>query len=429
MKKTYIIVVVLLLVSSFLFAGDKKISMSGRVLMEMVKENNTSDFTAYDEENPSGTNDSQLYGDGRVDLKFKATINKIVTAYVSTRFEGKGSGDKWMNFGSDESGEGDQLKDAWPALQEAYVNIDNLFNSPLNMKMGRQGIGYGAGNIIDDKFDGLTLNLDMEKFYANLHFLIIDAYGNFETAEGDHNLTALSLNGGMNGVADMMDINAYFWRTAETVLDNEDSSETVTNAVNVIGARAEAGLMDGLLSPYFEFAIQSGGNGQGEEISYSGMLLDIGTDLEKDLGSMTIDAMFEFFMASGDDMETNDEYEHFGLIDLSGREEGWFDQEVALEGNQMIKFGLGMTPASLEAFHAGLTFWMFNDNSSNYENEAGEEISGENMYNELGIDASYKITKKTKLYGGLSYIMPNEDYPGYGEDAGTAMYFGTQVKW
>jgi len=437
MKKLFTIMAILGLMSS-LFSADvtyPNISLKGRVLMEMVNENNL-DFTDFDENTATG-NDLKSYGHGRVDLKFKAELNQNLLAFVNTRFEGKSTGgDKWMNWGSDGSGTGDQLEDAVPVLQEAYVKFDEIFGIPVCLNMGRVDQSYGNQNIIYKKLDGLKLGYEQEKFFVNFHYAITENGDYFETAEGSSSKYVMGFYGGLTKLADMLNADLYLLASAKSAIDAEDETKTVGDAKVVFGTRLSADLMEEMITPYLEVAVMGGNNGQKEEYKYSGMLFDIGADFATELNGMPIDAMLEFFMASGNDADSDDEDETFGL-GIADREEGYNVIQIAKYAYQMIKFGAGICP--IEKLRTGFTFWMFNDNTKNYETPSGEKVSGENIYNELALNLDYSVTDNALIYLGMSYMMPNKDYYYYdsengmyyksGEDAGTAIYFGTEISW
>ncbi|MDD3051205.1 MAG: hypothetical protein PHR06_08665 [Candidatus Cloacimonetes bacterium] len=432
MKKYLSLLAAIALVTTTLLAEDDypKISVGGRVLMEMVSENNM-DFTDFDDTTEEG-NDAKLFGHGRVDVKFKAELNKNIMGFVNTRFEGKGTGDKWMNFGKDKTGDGDQFDDAWFALQEAYLQYKNLLNLPITLNMGRKDWNYGNSNILYKKLDGMMLGYNNQNIFVNYHFIVKDNGVPFDTAEGDNSNFIWGLYGGMEKLADVVNVDAYFLRSAKKAIDAADSKEAVVDAKMVFGAKFDASLMDGMISPYLEFATQTGSNGQDgdDEMKYSGMLVDLGINFETEVNDKKLDAMVEFFMASGDDADTADENELFGL-GIADREEGYNVLTVANNGYQMIKVGAGYTP--IKNLRTGFNFWMFNDNSKNID-----KASGENIYNEFSLDVTYKMYKNTKIYAGMAMLMPNKDYTGdylenadlnNGEDSGMALYFGTEVKW
>ena len=411
MKKAYLLLVILVAFSAA-FAVD--VTTTGRVLMEMVTENNWSDWTDFDDATGAG-NDKDCYGKGRVDLGFKAMFSENVMARINMRMEGNDDGNKWMYWGKNQIVPGNELRDAELCLQEAYIQFKGLFHQPIVWDLGRKTYNYGAKNIVSDadKLDGWRLAYEAEMFYVNLHYHILERHPHFMLEDYCVNYTLMGINGGMDN--DMMDINAYFWMLGMPE-DNEDKA-----SMNVFGARGEFTLMEGMVLPFVEIAMQSGTD-EAADMDYSGMLLDLGSGFKMDMGSGKFDAMVEFLMSSGDDADEQDGTAWYG-VGLSNREEGYLDNDPVANNEMMIKVEAGFTPMAMEAMRVYLDFWMFNDNSKNYD-----DISGENLYNEIELGAEYNWMKNVKIYGAMNYGMPNKDMMG-GEDAAMAFTLGSQVKW
>ncbi len=489
MKKItlFVIVIGLMAITSALIAGDKdypQFKFGGRITMELVSENNMNDYTDYDYDKNTGVtkgNDADAYGQARVDLNFKTMITENICAVISTRFE-NGNGDKWIRFGKnytredndgdgepdangDPKDDGSKMQDTEPKLQEAYIGFKKFFIDQLEGEIGRKAYVYGSGNVMADldKVDGWRLGAKFGVAYFNMHYMIREQYLNYEAVDEPIQLWIWGLNGGMDKLAEMIDFNVYYWLQYKSEQSPDKADESVPDMLNIFGARGEADLMDGMLTPYIELAAQFGlaekgytnpTNGKNEDYTYSGFLFDIGTGFEQEIGDMAIDANIEILVHSGDDAKTLDENEGWKGIGLGNREMGYTCFNVAQpaavgtdaagdkvsfdRGLMMFTLGGGITP--IEDLRIGLDFFMFNDNSSNAKYWKGAkqvEVSGENMWNEIDIDVSYMLAKKTKLYTCFGYIMPNGDYPYayekdvamFGEDAAIGFIVGAETKW
>jgi len=414
MKKAFLFIAMMALCTAAVWAVD--VTTTGRVIMELVNDNNWSDFTSWDETDAPAANDVQCYGRGRVDFGLKAQFSENIVAVINTRFEGDDEGNKWMYFGKNNDEPGRQLSDAEPTLQEAYISFGNLFNMPLTWDLGRKAYGYGASNVMSDydKIDGWRLNYATELFYVNLHYAIRERNTNMQDDEYCNNKTLMGLNAGTKN--DMMDVNAYVWMLSEPLNKDDNDSHLV------FGARGEFSLMEKMLMPFVEIALETGTN-DATEVDYSGMLIDLGAKFNMDMGSGKFDALVQFLQSSGDDVDTNDKDETFCGVDMSNNIQGYTDYDVAAGGVQMIKVEAGFTPAAMDKIRCYLDFWMFNDATANID-----DVSGENMWNEIALGAKYTLMKNVSIYGAFNIGMPNKDYMG-GEDAAMAFTVGSQLKW
>ncbi len=447
MRKLVLIVFVLVaVVSLFAEEGEKKVVVGGRIMVEMLSENNL-DFVEFEEATdtvPAYGNDLKVFGKARVDFFVKGIINKFAFAKFSTRLEGA-DGSKYIRFGSDkESGYYDDYNDEWISTttnqlndamfktQEAFVGLTNFKNFPVDINIGRKYYQYGTSNIIDNKLYGININAKFKGFFLNLNHHILEYHGALDTVEDYQNTSLLGLTFGQKNINGLGGAYAYFWLKGKNVLDYTDNKKTVLNSLSVFGLRYDGLLMNGMLKPYLEFALSGGSNGQDgdSESTVSGSLLDLGVVYDHNIPAGTIDAGFEFAVASGNDAKTDDEYEGFVGVQNGFREVGYSALRLDQGGIQMIQFGLGFTPTARKELRVGFTFHSFTDATENYKTEADKDLSGENMFNEIGLNSSCKIAKNSKLYFGWAMIMPNEDYQGEGrKTAGNAFWLGSQVKF
>ncbi|MCD4828155.1 MAG: hypothetical protein K8R90_01830 [Candidatus Cloacimonetes bacterium] len=412
MKKAYLLIIVMAMFVASSWAVT--ITTTGRVLMETVYENNIDDWTDFDEDNAATTNDKDIFGRARVDLGFKAQITDNILARINTRFEGDHANQKWMYWGANNIEAGEQLGDAELTLQEAYIQYTGMM-LPITWEIGRKTYVYGVSNIVGaaDKLDGWHIVYNADAFYVNLHDVI--RARNEHNDDGDYvvNSKLFGINGGTAN--DMMDINAYFWMQTTPETDDDKWSNMV------FGARGEFVLMEGMVQPFVEFAMQSG-TSDAADADFGGMLVDVGSKFDFELGSGNMDALVQFLMSSGQDADETDGTTFWG-VGLSDNLQGYNEANVAAGGVQMIKIEAGFTPMAMQALRMYFDFWMFNDNSKNID-----DVSGENIYNEFAVGTELTLNANANIYMGFNYLMPNEDMVG-GEDAAMAFTFGTQVKW
>ncbi len=434
----FVVVVSLLAISSALMAGDKdypQFKFGGRITIELITENNMTDFTDYDYDKDAGTvegNDVAAYGQARTDLNFKTMITENICAVINTRFESE-NGDKWMIFGA--NNDADNWEDSSPKLQEAYIGFKKLFIDQLNGEIGRKVYKMGSGNVMSDKdkVDGFRIGAKFGAAYINYQYILREQYNNYWAVDSPVQYTIWGLNGGVDKLADMVDINGYFWWNYMQLQDPENADDFVNDNLWVLGVRGDLNLVDGMLTPFMEVAFQFGAAEKsaagGDDYNYSGYLFDLGTGFELEAGSVGIDANIEFFSKSGDDADTADENECWQGIGLGNRELGYMSYNIAsstISGLNMFSIGGGVT--MMENLRIGLDLYSFMDNSANYKNGNGDEISGEPMWDELDLEISYEMAKKTKLYTLVGLLFPNKDYMG-GEDMAAGWLVGAETKW
>ncbi len=497
MKKItlFVIVIGLMAITSVLVAGDKdypQFKFGGRITMELITENNMDDFTDFDSKYSTADtsyvtkgNDTANYGRARVDLNFTTKITEDISAVIKTRFESDAmdedekkdtddngwvtDGNKWMTFGSNQ--EDDNIEDSSPRLQEAYIGFKKIFVDGLNGEIGRKVYKYGTGNVMSDKdkVDGWRIGYNFDNGEVNMHYIIREQHENLEHVDESCQQWLYGLNGGMDSVADMVDFNVYYWIqystdvTAEADTDPKKADESAVDMINILGVRGDFTLMEGMITPYIEAAIQTGAeekgyqndNGGYEDKTYSGYLLDLGTDFEKEVSEMVIDANLEIMILSGDDKKTGEENEGWQGIGLGNREMGYMDYNVTLPlfkgtkadgsssknytGLTMFNIGAGVT--MIKDLRFGFDYFMFQDNSSNFyatkDTADDTKISGETMWSEFDLNLDYQMAKKTCLYATFGYVMPNSKYPykmkdgnySFGEDAAMGFVVGAETKW
>jgi hypothetical protein len=448
MKKSIFLFVLIAGMTTFLFSEDTypKLKVSGRVLMELHSDNNMTDYHDFAD---STYNDKDGYGKGRVDLNFTSQLTANIKAQISTRFESENA-DKWMYFGKIKSTDGTNTKvmeKARPALQEAFVQYDNLFINGLSFDLGRRSFSYGKKNIVadKDKLDGMHLQYTSGNFTGDLHYIIRDNAADFASTEDGRDQNLFGLVGTAKKLANVANVSVYFWNQSQNYNAATDA-EALSDAITVIGFRGDAAVA--LFKPYVEFAMQSGTkdkgatvDGQAKDLTYSGYLLDLGTTAEMPVNEMTAYGELELLLASGNDKDTADENEGWRGVKLGNREEGYKYTNPANyndnTGMMMLKLNAGLKFNAKTS--AALTFWSYNDNSSNYKwTKDGKELeySGKNIFNELNLEVSHSLEKTARIYAGVSMIMPNADYPILGStqttecgDTATGLYLGSEIKF
>lgn len=437
MKRISLFIVLIALVAAPLFAGDyPEVSVGGRIYLRNVYEDNM-DFTEFDSDTGTG-NDQMGYAEARVDVNFKAKIWDNVMAAVSTRFEGKGNGDKWMEYGKDGMGGGDQLSDAITYLQEAYVGIHKIFGLQfLNVYAGRKTWNYGAKNIVSDKdkLDGTTFQIKMDgcDWWINLHSFIRTRNAEFATVQEDSDKMLLGLVAGMT-MKDLGEGHFYFWNQYEGDIAADDAETAVYDSDMVVGFRFDGDMDMGMsFMPFLEFAYQMGTDPNGtddsdDDVDTAAMLVEIGSGIAGKADAGKWGALLDIIYTTGDDVET-EENESWSGVGLANNEQGWMDMNVPQNGDMMMaKLGGWFSPAQMSAWKFGLNFWMFMDTTAGVE-VAGEEVSGGTIYNEVGLCTEYKIGGKAKIKMGFNYLMPGDENLAGGEDGGMALWNEIQVKW
>lgn len=185
------------------YAEVQNVKVSGELRTRAYWVDNLNDLN--DEGDPVAGDDDYGWIDTRARVTVEADLTDNVLTVITLEAEGA-----W--------GEG-QAVDMWDVvIDEAFVQLSELYYSPLTVKIGRQKLNFGRGFIISDaelfwSFDAVRATLD---FYP----WTIDGVASklVETYAVDDDADMFGVN--VRFAADLWDVEAYLW----SVIDKSDAN-------------------------------------------------------------------------------------------------------------------------------------------------------------------------------------------------------------
>ncbi len=362
----------------------------------------------------SNTNDGDMFWYLHGDLTANADFGNGVM--------GKITAGTWGAFGQHPiTGEGPDGTPNGAHLMEAYLEVKNLFNSPLSLTVGKKHVLYGDGLVIfDGGEDGVTqlaANLSTDMFSLDVFDYRLQENGGFTPyAEG-------MIGSGASVMQDadllgayatiklaMLGIEPYF------LMRHMPVAPDTTDAPTWMGARISGNPVPGL-SFAGEYAMMGGDNGQGT--NYKGNAMLFKADYALPAGASFGGGYYSF---SGDDPNTDDNelfeaalwnpftngfwqwWPGFGPAHLMQTVFGFallapFDLMTTNLNVINAHLGYGMGPLSLRA-----DFWMYKKNKVSEGSDA--------MGNEFSLLAVYNYMNTVSFGLAVGYWMPGDYFTG-----------------
>ena len=166
MKKILLLCLILLLIVPAAEAVDlDSLTFGGQVRMRGYKLNNFFDF------NDEGDKDNFEVFRHKTSLWTKVDTGNDVSGFIQITNQNYGEGVTYPSNSSTGDGWEVDNKSNKVFVDQAYINVDNFFDQPVTLKIGRQNLMYGSGFILFDGqsqmastslyFDGVKVSLKL----------------------------------------------------------------------------------------------------------------------------------------------------------------------------------------------------------------------------------------------------------------------------
>lgn len=301
-------------------------------------------------------------------------------------------------------------------LHQAFFTINNLFDLPLNLKLGRMELSYGPQRLVGAvgwhnvgrSFDGGVLQLKTDKIDVDF----FSSKTNESGEPGDTN--DFSLFGAYGNLKIAKNYKIQPFVIGETLSGSDFGRYTI--GVYVSGNA-------GNLSHEIEGAYQLGSVNENVDIAAYMFALNVkysfNTPIKPALG-----AGIDFL--SGDDGEDADKYKVFNTLYATNHKYyGFMDYFLNIPNNT---YGLGLMDIHAKAevsplakFKAALAFHMFN---SNVDFNLLDGSTSTNFGSEVDLTLIYDYNSSVKFQCGFSLFSPGDIFKiTRGEDTSTWGYF------
>ena len=235
----------------------------------------------------------------RTRVSVEADLEDHVLVVVTLKAEGTwGSNDQTLdNSGAGINGGSFNINRGFGVgIDEAYVQLNEVFYTPATLKIGRQYLNYGHGLILSSaeqeyNFDAGRLVLDY--YPLTIDLVAAEVVNNQCFAAAPNKISGLG--GGTGGSADLLFLNARYELT-DSIIKNVEAyfgwlaqgasggagfvSSRVPPSVNgaspwIIGARSDLQPADGF-QVWLEGAYEGGANGVNDPVNISAFLANVG---------------------------------------------------------------------------------------------------------------------------------------------------------
>jgi hypothetical protein len=130
-----------MLVSAPAFAATET-TLGGDIILRPFYRDNARDFD-------SNTDDTKRFLTERTRVRLNAKVSDDIDGFVEfLHFRKWGSADPNRNVDNNALPNTNSLDDNWLDLNQAYINVKNLWGSPISMRAGRQEMAYGDQRLI-----------------------------------------------------------------------------------------------------------------------------------------------------------------------------------------------------------------------------------------------------------------------------------------
>ncbi len=331
-------------------------------------------------------------------------------------------------------------------LLEAYLKVDNLFDLPVSLKVGKQNVLYGDGAVMfdggEDGFLGAKVNVSYDPVSLDLFYYRLAEYGGIalvgtgaDSIPGDLNLFGTYMNIGL--MEGKINLQGYYFLRVQDQTGLKDRPMWV-------GGRTEGAPIEGL-NFKAEFTLMTGKKDfdQGTDIDYGGMHAMAALDYAPQ--SLPVSFGGAFVMFSGDDPSTSDKDElyvgatdppytfgfykswpgfgpahtmhtSYGFACVTGGDLFELDSLPVMTNLNVINAHLGFTqgPLSLRG-----DFFMYT------RNEVPEGVE-DNLGNEIALLATYNYRDALTIGAAVGYWMPGDvQKQAVGEDNASGMIGGS----
>ncbi|WKZ32002.1 MAG: alginate export family protein [Thermodesulfobacteriota bacterium] len=299
-----------------------------------------------------------------------------------------------------------------PDFHEAYLNVSNIFDTPVNFRIGRMELAYGDQRLIGNfawsnngrAFDGIKLSYAQEGLNVDIFRMTLT-----ETV-----VVATSANTGgvtLTGTNDDTTLNGIY-ATLGQIIPNNTLDVYLLNVHNgggtwgaaigddvyTVGARL-AGSAAGL-DYTVEFPYQFGDNATGNDIKAWALAAKAGYTIPGAPMNLRVGAEFDYATGDDDPTDTDDEtfrnlfptnHAHFGNID---------DPSVNTWSN-IQAWSLNVSANVTEKLRVYAAYWDYT------RNEVAPGAS-DDLGSSIDLVATYKYNNNLTIEAGASRLMPGD---------------------
>lgn len=311
-------------------------------------------------------------------------------------------------------------------LHEAYLNVEKIFGSPIDFRIGRQELAYGDERLIGAfnwnnngrAFDGTKFSYKQDGINVDLFHMTIANDASAATND-DTRLTGVYATLGQlipNNTLDLYAINQNG--------NNSTSLNFYTVGVRVKGAAA--GLDYTLEVPYQFGEVTTtgsttfGANAGDYDLSAWALAAKVGYTIPG--APMNIRIGAEYNYATGDDNANDGDIDtfqvlyptnhaHFGIGDFTPATNQWSNIQA---------WSVNASADITEKIRLYVAYWSY---SLAEENAAGDDDLG----SEIDLIASYKYSNNVSLEAGVSRFMPDDATVGSGNPDDAADWAYLQI--
>jgi len=403
MRKVYLLGVIMAMLTTPVLAGLNypDIDVSGEIKVTGTTTNNAADFKDYDKDKmvgeDSGNKDKV---ETRVRVNMKAGLSEGVAAYADFEYP---SYTIWGDEGK--NGETINSIEDNTYLRHAYLTIADVFGLPVDLSIGRQGIGKNNHELVMyfDSINAKIAKLTLEGVggLGDLSVTGICARRDEET-NADANIQGLTAT--LGGLPAGAEVTGYYLRESEW-----NANDDLVDKNNVIGVKVDGSMeIASAINYFFEYAMQTGGMDLSGAVERDASALHLGggykTDDAAGLGALSVEA--SYLNASGDDgkdAKKDKEYDGIApnldycvaMIDTLGQN----GLLTNMNGLTAINFNASVAPQMLNNLEFGVSYTKFA--SAEKVNIAGKDE--DDMGNEIDLTCKYAYNDATSI--SLTYGM------------------------
>ena len=349
----------------------------------------------------------------RTRINTEASVDDYVKVFVQIQDSRKWGSEASTTDTADNS-------DTGVDLSQGYVDLGNLFNAPLSLRIGRQAMAYGEHRLIGSlewsnnarRFDAIKGTFKVGDA-ADIDFWTAKISDSGEDWGNDTNLN------GIYGMLKMVPDNAIDVYILQKIVGTSETN------FFTLGARVKGDLKNIGLDYAAEIATQFGDANADDSMSAFAFAARVGYTIPAAMG---LRVGVEVDGASGDDDATDDENNTFDNLYPTNHYLYGYTDDVnwsnmfAINGNVSIK--------PLENLMLAVEYWKY---SLDQENAAGYDDNG----SEINGKASYAMSKNVNLEAAYVFRDAGDvnatSYAGYGaipaDESSTFGYLQINVKF
>jgi hypothetical protein len=309
-------------------------------------------------------------------------------------------------------------------LYQGYIELDNIADTPLMLRVGRQELVYGREWLIGNNNDGVNfsgLAFDAVKLGYVADTFKVDAWWS-QLANFANPTTVLSFGQSEDASIDFFGVygtytgfentalDAYFlWVRDNTEFAGDDNDNLYTVGARLAGCWDMMGYVPGLLDYNVEGAYQFGDTAQGG--SYSAWAFNAlgGYTFDKVTWSPRVEAEYAFFSGDEGDIEDEDIDQfnrlfsdvHYGEMNLGG------NLDANATNMHVFRVGASAVPVERWTLAADLYYFLL-DEAENTVFGAFNTSDDDNVGWELDLVADYQYTEDLNLRAGWALFFPDD---------------------